>query len=177
MAEEAWGRWGADDERGALNLISPDEVRRAVALVASGEVLSLAQTISTAMMIPPHRPRMAHFMGRDGGDYAGGARRPGGFQFAEDTVLLPLHLGTHIDCLCHSWYGDQLYNAFPGSSVRSSGATRCGAQTLGPIVTRGTSHCAARSASSCAGAFEFCASCTSFTICAWAESAPTLVAL
>ena len=137
MAEEAWGRWGADDERGALNLISPDEVRRAVALVASGEVLSLAQTISTAMMIPPHRPRMAHFMGRDGGDYAGGARRPGGFQFAEDTVLLPLHLGTHIDCLCHSWYGDQLYNAFPGSSVRSSGATRCGAQTLGPIVTRG----------------------------------------
>ena len=40
-----------------------------------------------------------------------------------------------------------------------------------------TSHCAARSASSCAGAFEFCAACTSFTIWASAESAPTLVAL
>ena len=40
-----------------------------------------------------------------------------------------------------------------------------------------TSHCAALSASSCAGAFEFCASCTSFTICASAVSAPTFVAL
>ncbi len=40
-----------------------------------------------------------------------------------------------------------------------------------------TSHCAALSASSCAGAFEFCASCANFTICASAESAPTLVAL
>ena len=39
-----------------------------------------------------------------------------------------------------------------------------------------TSHCDARSASNCAGALEFCASCTSFTICASAVSAPTLVA-
>lgn len=137
MAEEAWGRWGAGDERGALNLITPDEVRQAVALVKSGEVLSLAQDISDAMMIPPHRPRAVHFMGRDGGDYAAGARRPGGFQFAEDSVLMPLHLGTHIDCLCHAWYGDKLYNGFAGNSVRSSGANRCGAQTQLPIVTRG----------------------------------------
>ena len=40
-----------------------------------------------------------------------------------------------------------------------------------------TSHCAARSASNCAGALAFCAACTSFTICANAESAPTLVAV
>ncbi len=39
-----------------------------------------------------------------------------------------------------------------------------------------TSHCAARSARSCPGAFEFCASCTSLTICASAVSAPTFVA-
>src|SRR5262249_54235770 len=39
-----------------------------------------------------------------------------------------------------------------------------------------TSHCEARSASSCAGALEFCASWTSLTICASAVSAPTLVA-
>ena len=39
------------------------------------------------------------------------------------------------------------------------------------------SHCAARSASNCAGALEFCASCTSLTICASAVSAPTLVAV
>src|SRR4051794_20233631 len=77
-------------------------------------------------------------MGRDGGDYAAGARRPGGFQFAEDTVVLPLHIGTHIDALCHAWYDDALYNGFPGSGTRStSGATRCGIDKMGPIVGRG----------------------------------------
>jgi hypothetical protein len=39
-----------------------------------------------------------------------------------------------------------------------------------------TSHCEAWSASNWPGAFEFCASCTSLTICASAVSAPTLVA-
>jgi kynurenine formamidase len=77
-------------------------------------------------------------MGRDGGDYSAGARRPGGFQFAEDTVVLPLHIGTHIDALCHAWYDDALYNGFPGSGTRStSGATRCGTDKMGPVVGRG----------------------------------------
>ena len=81
---------------------------------------------------------MQHFMGRDGGDYAAGARQPGGFQFAEDTVLLPLHIGTHIDALCHAWYDDALYNGFPGSGTRSTtGAARCGIDKMGPIAGRG----------------------------------------
>jgi kynurenine formamidase len=79
-----------------------------------------------------------HFMGRDGGDYAAGAKRPGGFQFAEDTVVLPLHLGTHIDALCHAWCDDHLYNGFPGNTVRSTTrALRCGVEKLPPLVTRG----------------------------------------
>ena len=88
--------------------------------------------------VPPHRAGVQHFMGRDGGDYAAGARQPGGFQFAEDTVVLPLHIGTHIDALCHAWYGDALYNGFPGSGTRSTtGATRCGIDKMGPIAGRG----------------------------------------
>ena len=90
------------------------------------------------MMIPPHRPQPMHFMDRDGGDYAAGGKRPGGFQFAEDTVVLPLHLGTHIDGLCHAWYEDQLYNGFSSNTVRSTtGAQRCGIEKYPPIVTRG----------------------------------------
>ena len=59
-------------------------------------------------------------------------------EFAEDTVVLPLHIGTHIDALCHAWYDDALYNGFPGSGTRStSGATRCGIDKMGPIVGRG----------------------------------------
>ncbi len=45
-----------------------------------------------------------------------------------------------------------------------------------PISATNTSQNAARSASLCPGALEFCASCTNFTICASAVSAPTLVA-
>lgn len=135
--KEAWGRWGDDDEIGALRSIGADQVRAAAGLVASGRVLSLAQPLSTGMPVPAHRPRMMHFMGRDGGDYGPGRGRPGGFQFAEDTVVMPLHAGTHIDALCHCWYDDALYNGFSAHEVRSDGARRCAAEKLPPVVTRG----------------------------------------
>lgn len=138
MAQEAWGVWGDADEAGAANLVDADKRRRAVALVTEGRVLSLAQPISAATPLPPHRAPLIHLMGRDGGDYAAGARRPGGFQFAEDTVVMPLHLGTHIDALCHAWYDDKLYNGFHCHEVRStSRAARCGIDKLPPIFTRG----------------------------------------
>lgn len=138
MSREAWGRWGAEDQRGALNHIGAEEVRRAVALVRSGEALSLAQPLSPRTPVPKHRAGVQHLMGRDGGDYAAGARRPGGFQFAEDTAIMPLHIGTHIDALCHAWYDDELYNGFPGAGTRSTtGAARCGIDSMGPIVGRG----------------------------------------
>lgn len=133
----AWGRWGADDERGALNFIGPGQVRRASALVRTGEVLRLAQLLSHKTPVPTHRAGLQHFMGRDGGDYAAGRRRPGGFQMAEDSAVLPLHIGTHIDALCHAWYDDKLYNGFSGDTVRSSGAERLGVHKMPPIVTRG----------------------------------------
>jgi kynurenine formamidase len=135
--KDAWGRWGADDEIGALNLVGAAEVRAAAGLVREGRVFSLAQEISAAMPMPTHRPGITHLMGRDGGDYAAGARRPGGFQFSEDTVVMPLHTGTHVDALCHCWYGDALYNGFPGDGVRSKGADRLGIHTMPPVVTRG----------------------------------------
>ena len=139
MPLNAWNRWGADDERGALNFIGPDEVRRATALVRSGEVLRLAQLLSSKTPVPAHRCGLQHFMGRDGGDYAiPGSKRPGGFQFAEDTVVMPLHIGTHVDALCHAWYDDKLYNGYLGDTIRSTtGAGRLGVEKMPPIVTRG----------------------------------------
>lgn len=137
MAEEAWGRWGQNDELGSLNFIGTEEVRRATTLVRHGRVIGLSQPLSSTMPMPPHRQQLAHLMARDGGDYAAGAKRPDAFQFAEDMVLLPLHAGTHIDCLCHVWYADHLYNGFSGNTVRSTGAKHLGAEKLKPIVTRG----------------------------------------
>lgn len=138
VAGRNWGRWGADDERGALNLIDTAAVLRAVKVVQSGHMVSLAQPIGPHTVTAPHRRPPARFMDRDAGDYALGARSPGGFRFAEDTVMMPTHSGTHIDALAHVWNGEELYNGHSASATRSTcGAQRCGASTLGPIVTRG----------------------------------------
>jgi len=98
----------------------------------------LAQLLSHRTPVPRHRAGLQHFMGRDGGDYAAGAKRPGGFQFAEDTVVMPLHIGTHIDALCHAWCDSRLFNNYREDSLRStSGATRLGVEKMPPAVTRG----------------------------------------
>ena len=41
-----WGRWGEDDERGTLNLITPEVVQRAAACVRHGRTFSLAIPLS-----------------------------------------------------------------------------------------------------------------------------------
>ena len=138
MAEEAWGRWGGEDERGALNYVGAKDVVRATRLVKDGKVIPLAQPLSARTPVPGHRGSMMHFMQRDGGDYAAGGKRPGGFQFAEDTVVMPLQFCTHIDALCHAWHDDRLYNGFSSNGTRSTtGAARCGIEKMGPIVARG----------------------------------------
>ena len=134
----AWGRWGPEDEAGSFNLIGPAQVKRAAGLVRTGEVLRLAQPLSHKTPVPRHRSGMQHFMGRDGGDYAAGAKRPGGFQFAEDTVVMPLHIGTHIDALCHAWCEEKMFNGYRETTMRStSGATRLGVEKMPPAFTRG----------------------------------------
>jgi kynurenine formamidase len=133
-----WGRWGADDEVGALNLIGASQVVRAAGLVRTGQVIPLGQQLGPGTVVPPHRQRVERYMTRDGGDYAAGAGRPGGFQFAEDVYSFATHSGTHVDALAHAWYDDELYNGFPSTGIRSTtGAQRCGADKLRPMVTRG----------------------------------------
>jgi len=51
-----WGRWGADDELGTLNLITPEVVRGASGLVRQGKVFSLALPLGpTARRPAPSR--------------------------------------------------------------------------------------------------------------------------
>jgi kynurenine formamidase len=133
-----WGRWGADDQLGAYNILTGQHVLDAVALVRTGLVVPLGQVLGPKTLVPPHRKQVERFMTRDGGDYAAGARRPGGFQFAEEVVSFAAHSGTHIDALSHAWSGDLLYNGHPSTAIRSTtGAAKCGAENLRPVVTRG----------------------------------------
>jgi kynurenine formamidase len=130
--------WGTDDERGALNLVTPERVLRALTLPTEGRVVSLAQPVGPEEPTAPHRPRNGRFMMRDAGDYALGARSPDGFRFAEDIIQFSTHNGTHVDALSHAWCGDEMYNGHPATSVRSTrGAQRLGADKLSPVLTRG----------------------------------------
>ena len=133
-----WGRWGADDQRGALNLVTADAVRKATARVKRGEVIPLAGRISRFAPGLAGAPPSMHFMTRDGGD-AAAAPDETPFQAAVDALVINyIHgTGTHIDALCHMWIDHRMYNDFSGNYVRSAGALRLGIEHFEGIVTRG----------------------------------------
>ena len=60
-----WGRWGADDERGTLNLITDEKRAKASALVHRGVTVSCALPLATRQDrgVPPH---VSHYMIRAG---------------------------------------------------------------------------------------------------------------
>lgn len=140
MAQSNWGRWGDEDERGALHTVTPEAMRRGKDTVRTGKVYALG-----ALVADPATPRTETipapqlFMQVDGGDWAIGAGRPGvSAHYASDAISIQVHgAGTHLDALCHSWQGDQLYNGFSSHTISSSGATRLGIEKFGGLVTRG----------------------------------------
>lgn len=137
-----WGRWGDEDERGALNLLTPERVLAALSIPTQGMVYNLgAEVRSRGVPMATGRPLPSApmlFFTVDGGDYAAGGRLSDGLGSAEDMLFMPVHgSATHIDSLGHVWIEDQLYNGFPSASVRSQGMRRLGIQNVGHIVARG----------------------------------------
>ena len=47
-ATKRWGRWGEDDDRGALNLLTPERVTKAAALVRDGVTVRCGRRLATA---------------------------------------------------------------------------------------------------------------------------------
>lgn len=131
-----WGRWGKDDERGAVNLITGDRVLAACARPAQGQVYELGIELRRDSPVGGERSAPMHFMVHDGGDFAALGRDDWGT--ADDYVSLYTQGTTHIDGLGHMWSGGKLYNGFSYREVRSSGAGRLGVEKLGGIVT--TAH-------------------------------------
>jgi len=116
-----WGRWGADDVRGALNYITPAHVRAAAGLVRTGRPLSLAIPINKVAgpdnaSPAVHTMILTHAM-------ATGPDEP---RFALDSLACACHgdCHTHIDALCHVSYKGQLYNGVPAASVADEGASK-----------------------------------------------------
>ena len=125
----SWGRWGRDDERGTVNLLTTDHVVRAAGLIRSGRVFDLGIAIDAATPQPGGlrtRPMVLMAETGEGQDF------PGGFHYADDYVFMALQAATQWDALAHVYYDDQLYNGFPASSVSPHGARHCGIDRLGP---------------------------------------------
>src|SRR5438876_6287654 len=100
-----WGRWGQDDQRGTLNLITPERVAAATALVRRGRSVSLSNLLSKVADIDNPKP-MLHYMSRLT------LGMPGEPKMNEDFIGLDYHgkLVTHVDALCHCSYRGRLYN-------------------------------------------------------------------
>jgi kynurenine formamidase len=133
-----WGRWGPRDERGTLNLLSDERVLAATQTPRSGRVITLGLPVDSRVARLPGRPPVQHFMTVDGADFAAGSQPMSGRGIADDALVLNPHgTTTHADALAHVWADGALYNGHPQSSVHSWGATRCGIDRVGAIVTRG----------------------------------------
>jgi kynurenine formamidase len=113
-----WGRWGADDERGALNYLTPELVAAAAGLVRHGRTVSLSRSLNTER--EPDNPEPAdHRM-----TMLGGREHPEGLAFAKDYIGVDYHNDSHshLDALCHVSYDGSLYNGRPADSVSGAGA-------------------------------------------------------
>ena len=92
-----WGRWGDDDQRGAINLITPEKRVRAAQLVRSGRSVSISRDFPK---IPGrNNPLPAqHFLQMHQHavtDYYG--------------IVYHGYVTTHVDALCHVWDDDGMW--------------------------------------------------------------------
>lgn len=120
---KTWGKWGLDDERGTLNYLTPQVVAEAMSSVKSGKVISCARDFP----VHPHpeNPFPAqHHMVVAGDDPC----VPGGhgLETSMDYIGIAFHgmASSHIDALCHVFVNGQMYNGWPATDVKSTGARR-----------------------------------------------------
>ena len=110
-----WGRWGPDDQIGAINLITPEKRVKAAALVRSGRSVSLSRDFPTE---PRHgNPHPAQHWMKTVPRGAGG--------YAADFYGIYYHgvATTHLDALCHTWDEHGMWNGRdPAREITFEGA-------------------------------------------------------
>lgn len=126
-------RWGAGDQRGSANNMSPETVLRAARLIKTGEVIELGQVLSSAMPLSAGRrfevDTKRTVMNPE-------ANRRGS---NEELVVTEIgQVGTQFDGFAHQTIGNSMYNCFKVDDVSTrTGFTKLGIQNTGALVTRG----------------------------------------
>jgi len=125
------GRWGAQDQFGTLNLITPAKRRAAAQSVRDGVSISLARDLVAgpdSNAISPMRFGLAVY------------RFDSTTEAAIDSLTLLAHgyAYSHIDALSHFLFHDRMYNDFGRDQLTGEGAKKLGVETMqAGIVTRG----------------------------------------
>jgi kynurenine formamidase len=132
-----WGRWGADDEMGTLNLITDEVVREAATTVRGGRRIPLAlplhqDGIQTGMI--PGRVNPLHTMVQINQELFG----PGTVATSDDAVTMGLQAATHWDALTHVSHSGKIYNGRPADTITPHTRARFSGIDKAPyIVSRG----------------------------------------
>jgi kynurenine formamidase len=129
-----WGRWGTDDQRGALNYISNEKRAAAARLVRTGATVSLALPLATRAARDNPAP-VTHLMIR-----SGKVGHPLGSWGCADYFAIEPHglATTHLDALCHHFYDGKMYNGFDYTEVDFQGAHKCAIEVARDgIISRG----------------------------------------
>jgi len=117
-----WGRWGDDDEAGALNLITEEVRRGAAACIRHGRAISCSRNIPVDPA--PDNPHPALHMMVAGGD---DCLIPDiGLETTSDFVGIAFHgmASSHLDAFCHVHKDGKMYNGYSGTLVKSTGAKK-----------------------------------------------------
>ncbi|MEE1789586.1 cyclase family protein [Streptomyces sp. BE308] len=132
-----WGRWGADDEIGTLNLITDAVVREAAATVRTGRRVPLAlplQQDGVQSGLIPGRVNPLHTMVQINQELFG----PGTVATSDDAVTMGLQAATHWDALTHASHSGKIYNGRPAATVTAHGGAEFSSIAAVPhLVSRG----------------------------------------
>src|SRR5687767_1253530 len=126
-------RWGAEDQRGAANRMTPAKALEARDLIKQGLVYQLGRVYESGMPMFGTR----HYSLRIPQTF----KIPGSNQATYHDELFSAEIGqvgTQFDGLGHIGIGDLYYNGNNRSDfAQADGLTKLGIENVGPIVTRG----------------------------------------
>jgi kynurenine formamidase len=127
-----WGRWGDDDQKGAINLVTAVKTVRAASLVQTGRTISLSREYPK--VAGPGNSRPAQHLALTW-------RHPPTGGAAGDYYGIAFHQWscTHIDALCHIWDEEGMWGGRKAEDVFTRDGSSWGDidQWKNGIVTRG----------------------------------------
>jgi kynurenine formamidase len=126
-------KWGAGDQRGSGNLMTPQTVLRAARLIRTGEVIELGHMLTPSMPLVVGR-RFEVTTKRTNKLPEANQRRSN-----EELVITEIgQVGTQFDGFAHQTIGNSMYNCFDLDAISTrTGFTKLGIENVGFLMTRG----------------------------------------